>query len=70
MLFEDFSDDKAYPVMALEKDFFGLVPVSVLLSALQVRSVVSVEVLEYPVLIPQAAVLSLWRNILNCGEVS
>ena len=54
--------------MTLEKDLLRLVPVTVLLRALQVRTVVSVQVLEDPVLVPQATVRPLWWRILYCRE--
>lgn len=53
-----------HPFVALEKDLLRLVPVAVLLSALQIRSVVSVQVLEDPVLILQASIHSLRRRII------
>jgi hypothetical protein len=57
--------DRAYPVMALEYYFLGLVPISQLHGALQVCWIPSVEILKYTVLIFEAAVCSLWRAILD-----
>lgn len=49
----DLPDD---PVVALEEDLLGLVPVAHLLGVLEVGGVAAVEVLEDAVLITQAAV--------------
>jgi hypothetical protein len=58
----------SYPFMALEQNLLRLVPIAVLLRALQVRAVVSVQVLEDAVLVFQAAVYSLWRRIVHCRQ--
>jgi hypothetical protein len=50
-----------YPVMALKQNVLGLVPVSVLHRALQVRAMVSVQIREDPVLVLQPTVYPLWR---------
>lgn len=65
----EFSVDDLYPVMPLEYDLLRLMPVAIFHGTLQVRPVVSVEVLEYSVLITQSSVSRLpWRRtILNCG---
>lgn len=55
--------------MALEKDFLRLVPITVLLGALQIRTVVSVQVLEDPVLVPQASIDPLRWRIVYCRQV-
>lgn len=56
--------------MALENDFLRLVPIAVLLRTLQVGTVVSVQVLENPVLVPQASICPLWWRIVHCGQGS
>ena len=53
--------------MALEYDFFRLVPVSVFHRALQIGAMVPVQVLEDPVLVLQATMNLLWR-ITNGSE--
>jgi hypothetical protein len=51
----------SYPVMALEQNVLGLVPVSVLHRTLQVRAMMPIQVRENPVLVLQATVNPLWR---------
>lgn len=57
-----------HPFVTLEKDLLRFVPITVLLRALQIRTVVSVQVLEDPVLVLQAAVCPLWWRILDRRE--
>ena len=59
-----------YPVMSLENDLLGLVPISIFLRTLEICTMVTVEVGEYPVLISQASVLLLWWHILYRGETA
>jgi hypothetical protein len=47
---------RSYPVVALEQNLLGLVPVAVFHGALDVRAMVAVQVLEDPVLVLQAAI--------------
>lgn len=49
-----------YPIMTLVQDVLRLIPVAVLHRTLEVRAMMSVQICEYPVLIFQAAILSLW----------
>ena len=44
-----------YPVMALQYDFLCLVPIAILLRALQVCTVVAIQILEYPILVFQSS---------------
>ena len=54
--------------MPLEHNFLRLIPVAIFHRALQICSMVAVEVLEYPILILQAAIASLLRlTFLNSG---
>ena len=54
--------------MALEQDFLRLIPIAIFHRTLQICSMVAVEVLEYPILIFQAAIASLLRlAFLNGG---
>lgn len=53
--------------MALEDDFLCLVPVAIFHGALEISTVVSVEVGEDTVLVSKAAMLPLRRDILNSG---
>lgn len=57
-----------HPVIALQEDLLGLVPVSVLHRALQVGSVVAVQVLEDAILVLEPAVCPLGRGIVYCGQ--
>jgi hypothetical protein len=59
-----------HPFVALEQDLLRLVPIAVLLRALQVRPVVSIEVLEDPVLVLQASICPLRWCIIHCGQSS
>lgn len=54
--------------MTLEDNLLRLVPVTILHRALQVSTVVAVEVLEDPVLVPQAAVHPFGCTLLDCGH--
>ena len=58
-----------HPVVALEYDLLCLVPVSVFHGALQVRTMVAVEVLEDAVLVLQASICAL-RGIVHRSEGS
>jgi hypothetical protein len=40
-----------YPVIAFKQNLFRLVPIAILLSTLQVRPMMSIQVLEDPVLV-------------------
>lgn len=55
--------------MPLEYDLLRLMPVTIFHGTLQVRPMVSVEILEYPVLITQSSMFRLpgRRAILNCS---
>jgi hypothetical protein len=64
------SPDHTHPFVALEQDLLRLMPVAILLRALQVRPVVSIEVLEDAVLVLQASICPLRRSILHCGQSS
>jgi hypothetical protein len=59
-----------HPVMSLEQDLLRLVPITVLLRALQVRPVVSVKVLEDSVLVLQASICPHRRSIVHCRQSS
>lgn len=63
-------DGLAYPFVTLENDVLRPVPVSITLRALQVCTVTAIQVLEYPVLITESAVLPLYWWVLDSGEVS
>ena len=58
--------------MALQDDLFGLVPITIFLGALQVRPMVAVKILKYPVLVLQTSELRslgrLWGPFLYRGE--
>lgn len=62
----------AYPVIALLNDLLGLVPVSILHCVLQVRPMMPVKILKYPVLILKTPELRLlrWRYICRRGQSS
>lgn len=55
--------------MALEYNFLGLMPVSIFHRALQIGAMMSIEVLEDPVLILQTSVGPL-RRIVDSREIS
>ena len=59
------------PVMTFQYYLLGLIPIAILHRTLQISAMVSVQILEYPVLVFQSAkVCSLrWlcRSILNGG---
>lgn len=55
--------------MTFQNDFLRLVPIAILLSTLQVGTVVAVKILKYSVLVLQATVPSLWGSFLNGGEI-
>ena len=63
----DLVDD---PIVALENNFLGLVPVAHLLRAGKVGRVASVKILENTVLILQAAVSALRCTILDSGKAA
>lgn len=56
--------------MSLSQDFLRLVPVSILLSTLQVGTVVTVKVLKNSVLVLQSTISLHWRGILDSGKSS
>jgi hypothetical protein len=56
--------------VALEQNLLRLVPVAVLHRALEVGAVVAVQVLEDPVLVPEAAVHPLGRRIVDCRQAA
>ena len=58
--------------MALEDNFFRLVPVSILLRRRQIRSMISVQILENTILILQPTKMCSLRRrcILDCGKPS
>jgi hypothetical protein len=56
------SNPPTYPIVALIQDFLCLVPVSILLGTLQICTVMTVQVLEDPVLIPQPAKVRAFRR--------
>ena len=59
-----------YPVKSLVDDLLRLVPIAVLLSALQIRTVVSVQVRENAVLVSESSMYPLGCTVLDCGECS
>ena len=64
----DLADD---PVVTLEQNLLGLVPIAILLRALEIRAVVAVEVGEDAVLVLQGArVGGWWRCVLHGGHGS
>jgi len=56
--------------MSLVNNLLRLVPIAVLLSALQIRTVVSIQVCENAVLIPKSSMHPLRCAILDCCECS
>jgi hypothetical protein len=50
-----------YPIMALEENVLGLVPVTIFHRTLEVRSMMSIQVGEDPVLVLQTSIHPLWR---------
>lgn len=60
----------AYPVIALQEDLLGLMPVTKLLRRGEVGAMVSVQICEDPVLILQIAMDTLRCAFLNCGKTS
>jgi hypothetical protein len=59
--------------MTLKQYLLRLVPVSILLSALQIRPMVSVQILKDTVLVLQSTKVGSLRGrgcVLNCGESS
>lgn len=56
------------PIMALEDDLLGLVPIAHLLCAREVGRVSAVKVLENAILVPQTSVRSLRGAILDGGQ--
>lgn len=63
----DFADN---PFVALQENFFSLVPIAHLLSALEVNGESSIEILEDPVLVLQSSVCSCGAAILNGCQAS
>lgn len=59
-----------YPIVTLEQNLLGLVPIAIFLCALQVGTVVSVEVLEDPVLVLQASICPHGMYIVHSGQVA
>lgn len=53
--------------MTLQQDFFSLVPIAVFHCALEVGTVMAIQVLKYSILIFQAAEVGFlwWGSILN-----
>jgi len=57
-----------HPVVALEQNLLGLVPVSALLGILQVRAMTSVQILEDAVLVLETSICPHGRSILHCCQ--
>lgn len=58
-----------HPIVALVKHLLGLVPIAILHGALQVGSMVTIQVRKDTILIPQSSIDSLWW-VLYCGKAS
>ena len=52
--------------MSLEDDLLRFMPIAVLLCALQIGPVMTVQVLEYPVLILEASILCSFGRLRRC----
>jgi len=60
----------AYPIVALVDNLLGLVPVTVLHSALEIGSMVAVKVLENAVLILKTTLVLNWGSVLDGSETT
>jgi hypothetical protein len=60
----------AYPIVTLVDNLLGLVPVTVLHSALEVGSMVAVKVLENTVLVLETTLVLDWGSVLDGCETT
>jgi hypothetical protein len=55
--------------MTLQYDFLCFVPIAIFHRTLQIRPMVSVQVLKYPILVPETSIDLLWRTFLNRSKL-
>lgn len=60
----------AYPIVSLEDDLLGFVPVAVLHCALEIGSMVAVKVLENTVLVLETTLVLNGRRILDGSQAT
>lgn len=58
----------AYPVMTLQNNILGPIPIPILHRRLQIRSMVTVKVCEYPILVLQTAMTMYRGSVLLDGR--